>query len=39
MRREATPSWIDGLISTSEWTGVALSTLFDEVGVNRRRAK
>lgn len=33
MKREATPSWIDGLLSTSEWTGVALATLFREVGV------
>jgi sulfane dehydrogenase subunit SoxC len=38
MRREATPSWIDGLLSTSEWTGVPLATLFAEVGVDRRRA-
>jgi len=33
MKREATPSWIDGLLSTSEWTGVPLTTLFREVGV------
>jgi sulfane dehydrogenase subunit SoxC len=32
MKREATPSWIDGLLSTSEWTGVPLSTLFREAG-------
>jgi sulfane dehydrogenase subunit SoxC len=32
MKREATPSWVDGLLSTSEWTGVPLSTLFREVG-------
>jgi sulfane dehydrogenase subunit SoxC len=28
-----TPGQVDGLTSTSEWTGVALSTLFREVGV------
>jgi sulfane dehydrogenase subunit SoxC len=33
MKREATPSWIDGLLSTSEWTGVSLATLFREAGV------
>ena len=33
MKREATPSWIDGLLSTSEWTGVPLTTLFREAGV------
>jgi sulfane dehydrogenase subunit SoxC len=32
MKREATPSWIDGLLSTSEWTGVPLTTLFREAG-------
>ena len=32
MKREATPSWIDGLLSTSEWTGVPLATLFREAG-------
>jgi sulfane dehydrogenase subunit SoxC len=32
MKREATPSWIDGLLSTSEWTGVPLATLFRETG-------
>ncbi len=30
---ERTPGQIDGLTSTSEWTGVALSTLFREAGV------
>lgn len=39
MKRDATPAWIDGMVSTSEWTGVPLATLFDEVGVDRRRAK
>ena len=33
--RERTPSQIDGLFSTSEWTGVALTTLLREVGVSR----
>jgi sulfane dehydrogenase subunit SoxC len=33
MKREATPSFINGLLSTSEWTGVPLATLFREVGV------
>lgn len=28
-----TPQEIDGLVSTSEWTGVPLATLFNEVGV------
>src|SRR5205807_241734 len=32
MKRDATPSWIDGLVSTSEWTGVPLATLFREAG-------
>ena len=32
-RAESTPQQIDGLLSTSEWTGVALSTLLREVGV------
>ncbi len=36
MKREATPSWIDGLVSTSEWTGVPLATVFREVGVQPR---
>lgn len=36
MKREATPQWIDGLVSTSEWTGVPLSTIFREVGVQPR---
>ena len=30
---DATPQRIDGLTSTSEWIGVPLKTLFDEVGV------
>ena len=33
---ERAPSQIDGLLSTSEWTGVLLSTLLREVGVSRR---
>lgn len=36
MRREATPAWIDGLLSTSEWTGVSLATLFREAGLERQ---
>ena len=32
-RPEASPQQIDGLLSTSEWTGVALATLLREVGV------
>ncbi len=31
---ETTPGQLAGLTSTSEWTGVALSTLFKEVGVH-----
>jgi len=31
---DLTPQQLAGLTSTSEWTGVALSTLFREVGVN-----
>ena len=31
---EATPQQIDGLTSTSEWTGVPLATLFREVGAS-----
>ena len=31
---ERTPGQIDGLLSTSEWTGVLLSTLLREVGVS-----
>ena len=31
--RELTPQQVDGLTSTSEWTGVPLSTLLREVGV------
>lgn len=33
IRPELTPQLIDGLTSTSEWTGVALATLLREVGV------
>ena len=33
MRPNLTPQFIDGLTSTSEWTGVPLATLFREVGV------
>jgi sulfane dehydrogenase subunit SoxC len=33
VRPELTPQLIDGLTSTSEWTGVPLRTLFREVGV------
>jgi sulfane dehydrogenase subunit SoxC len=33
LRPELTPQEIDGLTSTSEWTGVPLATLFDEVGL------
>lgn len=33
IRPELTPQLIDGLTSTSEWTGVPLATLFREVGV------
>jgi sulfane dehydrogenase subunit SoxC len=32
-QREMTPQQADGLTSTSEWTGVPLATLFEEVGV------
>jgi sulfane dehydrogenase subunit SoxC len=35
-KRETPPSMIDGLFSTSEWTGVPLKTLFHEVGVQPR---
>lgn len=34
--REISPQDLDGLTSTSEWTGVALATLFREVGVDPR---
>ena len=34
---EMTPQQIDGLTSTSEWTGVPLATLFREVGVSPKR--
>jgi len=33
LRPDLTPQIIDGLTSTSEWTGVPLATLFREVGV------
>lgn len=33
MKPEITPQMIDGLVSTSEWTGVPLATLFREAGV------
>jgi len=33
MPTEVTPQRIDGLVSTSEWTGVPLATLLHEVGV------
>ena len=33
MKRDATPQWMDGLVSTSEWTGVPLATIFREAGV------
>jgi sulfane dehydrogenase subunit SoxC len=33
---ETTPAQLAGLTSTSEWTGVALSTLFKEVGVSSK---
>lgn len=33
IRREQSPQLVDGLTSTSEWTGVALATLLREVGV------
>lgn len=36
MKREYTPAYIDGLLSTSEWTGVLLSTLFREVGIQSK---
>jgi len=32
-RREVTPQQLDGLTSTSEWTGVPLRTLLEEAGV------
>jgi sulfane dehydrogenase subunit SoxC len=34
MKPDATPQWIDGLVSTSEWTGVPLATLFREAGIH-----
>ena len=33
MPTEATPQSLDGLLSTSEWTGVLLSTILREVGI------
>ena len=33
---EVTPQQIDGLTSTSEWTGVPLATLFREVGASQK---
>lgn len=36
VRRETTPQRADGLTSTSEWIGVPLSTLFDEVGASSK---
>ena len=33
MPTEVTPQSLDGLLSTSEWTGVVLSTLLREVGI------
>ena len=35
-RREMTPQRADGLTSTSEWIGVPLSTLFEEVGASSK---
>jgi sulfane dehydrogenase subunit SoxC len=35
MPTEVTPQSLDGLLSTSEWTGVMLSTILREVGVRR----
>jgi sulfane dehydrogenase subunit SoxC len=35
LRRDRSPQLIDGLTSTSEWTGVPLATLFREAGVRR----
>jgi sulfane dehydrogenase subunit SoxC len=32
---EMTPQQVDGMVSTSEWTGVPLSILFKEAGVKR----
>ncbi len=34
-KREMTPQVVDGLTSNSEWTGVPVSTLLKEVGVQR----
>lgn len=38
IKAETSPQVIDGLTSTSEWTGVPLATLFKEVGVQSRAA-
>lgn len=35
MPTEITPQTLDGLLSTSEWTGVPVSTILREVGVRR----
>jgi sulfane dehydrogenase subunit SoxC len=37
-RKEMTPQQVDGLTGSGEWTGVLLSTLFREVGVQRSAA-
>jgi sulfane dehydrogenase subunit SoxC len=34
-KREMSPQAVDGMTSSGEWTGVPLSTLFQEVGVRR----
>ena len=34
-----TVQYSHGMLSCSEWTGVLLSTLLDEVGIDRRKAK
>ena len=34
-----TVQYTHGMLSCSEWTGVLLSTLLDEVGIDRRKAK
>jgi len=36
MRPDQSPQLVDGLTSTSEWTGVSLATLLREVGVHPR---
>jgi len=35
MSPQTTPQQIDGLTSTSEWTGVALATLLAEAGIQK----